>query len=1169
MHNISKTILSILLSMYISVPSLISSNTNLGITDDDKSEKEVQVEEMDNVLNETYNLDSEANKILQVIMNDEETSCEVILNFASTKEQNITFGVWSKTKGQDDLKWYNATRSGSQYKAIINLLDHKTFGLYYVDAYTLKNNIPAEFISGTTFSLTAPTVNKISCSSIDAKNNSFNVILDNIYCPSGFSELKFAIWTKNGSQDDLKWESCDPIKISTGMYTSTKTIFISDHKNELGEYCVDVYGKTNNGFNGFISGALLNIKYENGKINCSVNSTETTVDLTLIDASFPADWNITYAVWSKNGSQADLNWYNAGNIPPYKFEVDIKKHKKADTYYVDAYAKKSDGKKSFLCGSTFVISNNSIESVSISNINLTEMNFTVNLNNINSPSGLTELKMAVWSANGGQDDLKWYYVNIPADKQFSFSTQYIIDMKYHKENVGVYYIDVYAKSNNGISGFLNGTLANIIYSYDKYTCELDDAQTKATANIQALKSHLEINVIFYVWSKKYGQDDLKSYSATKDSESNYTACIDISKHKTTGLYYSDAYIKIGESPYRYLESTTFTVNPPTAENIYTDKIQVDTGNFRINLKQVKAPQGIKYVDVAVWSDINGQDDLRWYRCSKDTSENDYYIDISIINHKYNYGIYYMDAYATTNNDSKDFIIGSKSNITIKDNTINLKIDDSEMNIIGTINNKCFSEAAVFNCAVWSDSGGQDDLFWYDAKYTNNNFVFSAPIANHKKLGKYFADIYYTNAAGKMCFLDGSTTEYETNATININISNIDGNKGTFDIDVTEVNVPAGITAVQTPTWNKSQDISEAYTYDAIDKGGVFKSTVNVINHKLLFGTYLTDVYITMGNGVKTFIDDYSEEIIASNYINITYIGNSFYKAVAAGMNDKTITLIEFPTWSEDSGGQDDLIYHRGICADTSTNTWDCIFSINAHRPAGPHITDPCANYNDGRTRKWLGSTLKYDVPEDHFVNGTPLLHGIRNGIDVSEHQNWINWTSVANSWQVGYAIARIGFGWNAINGRADDWWETNYANARANGIPLGGYWYSYATNVAEAQAEAWTCLSILNGRPMDLPIAYDLEQYPGIDAATNTAMINAFCSIIASAGYTPMVYASESWFNGKFNVSALTGNIYFWVAQWTREPIVGRQEMVKFWQTSSTGSISGISGSVDTNYCYY
>ena len=78
----------------------------------------------------------------------------------------------------------------------------------------------------------------------------------------------------------------------------------------------------------------------------------------------------------------------------------------------------------------------------------------------------------------------------------------------------------------------------------------------------------------------------------------------------------------------------------------------------------------------------------------------------------------------------------------------------------------------------------------------------------------------------------------------------------------------------------------------------------------------------------------------------------------------------------------------------------------------------------------------------------------------------------------GYAFLRIGFG----TSRADYKFYQNYANARACGIPVGGYWYSYAESVGEAQQEAYKCLSVLGGRYMDLPIAFDLENYSYIDA---------------------------------------------------------------------------------------
>ena len=67
---------------------------------------------------------------------------------------------------------------------------------------------------------------------------------------------------------------------------------------------------------------------------------------------------------------------------------------------------------------------------------------------------------------------------------------------------------------------------------------------------------------------------------------------------------------------------------------------------------------------------------------------------------------------------------------------------------------------------------------------------------------------------------------------------------------------------------------------------------------------------------------------------------------------------------------------------------------------------------------------------------------------------------------------------------------------------------------------------------MDLPIAYDIEDdcQAGLSKETKTAMINAFCSIIYSAGYVPMVYASASRFYDWFYPEQIMEPTQFWVA---------------------------------------
>lgn len=89
-----------------------------------------------------------------------------------------------------------------------------------------------------------------------------------------------------------------------------------------------------------------------------------------------------------------------------------------------------------------------------------------------------------------------------------------------------------------------------------------------------------------------------------------------------------------------------------------------------------------------------------------------------------------------------------------------------------------------------------------------------------------------------------------------------------------------------------------------------------------------------------------------------------------------------------------------------------------------------------------------------------------NGIDVSKHNGVIDWNAVKQSGEVDFAILRAGYG-KSIS-QKDAKFEQNYAGAKAKGIPVGAYWYSYAITPAEAEAEARTFLQAIAGNSMSL-----------------------------------------------------------------------------------------------------
>lgn len=179
------------------------------------------------------------------------------------------------------------------------------------------------------------------------------------------------------------------------------------------------------------------------------------------------------------------------------------------------------------------------------------------------------------------------------------------------------------------------------------------------------------------------------------------------------------------------------------------------------------------------------------------------------------------------------------------------------------------------------------------------------------------------------------------------------------------------------------------------------------------------------------------------------------------------------------------------------------------------------------------------------------------GIDVSKHNGGINWGAVASS-GVSYAFIKVG----STNSGMDPYFPANVQGAQAAGVRTGVYIYSYATDVAGAVNEANQVLAWIEPYNINFPVAYDIENstQQNLDKATVTAMCNAFCDVIYSAGYTPLVYTYTSFFKSHVDPSQLRYDK--WIAQYgSKCDIPG----YTIWQYSSTGSVSGLSGNVDMN----
>ena len=195
-------------------------------------------------------------------------------------------------------------------------------------------------------------------------------------------------------------------------------------------------------------------------------------------------------------------------------------------------------------------------------------------------------------------------------------------------------------------------------------------------------------------------------------------------------------------------------------------------------------------------------------------------------------------------------------------------------------------------------------------------------------------------------------------------------------------------------------------------------------------------------------------------------------------------------------------------------------------------------------------------------NASNVTKSIAKGIDVSYAQGNINWEQVKASKKIDFAILRAGYGKEFS--QVDSQFEKNYAACKRLGIPVGVYWYSYATTTAEAEQEANVCLQTIQGKQFEYPVAFDIEEKDSLQNAD--ALCKAFCDAVEAAGYYAAIYTFKSALES--NISAAIKNRYDIFLSHVGVQQTTYAGAYRLWQYSWTGSLPGISGDVDLDYAY-
>jgi len=203
------------------------------------------------------------------------------------------------------------------------------------------------------------------------------------------------------------------------------------------------------------------------------------------------------------------------------------------------------------------------------------------------------------------------------------------------------------------------------------------------------------------------------------------------------------------------------------------------------------------------------------------------------------------------------------------------------------------------------------------------------------------------------------------------------------------------------------------------------------------------------------------------------------------------------------------------------------------------------------------------------------------GIDISHNNGVIDFAKVKAS-GIDFAMIRAGYG-----GAVDGQFHNNIKNAQAVGIDCGSYWFSYATNRAEAIAEARMFLATIRPYQFTYPLAFDYE-YDSVDYAKKRGITitsglacdiaDGFMSTVATAGYYVVNYTNVDFITRYFTGPRM-GKYEIWLARWTANKPAN---VTGLWQNevrgsaadaaagcaSVVGGLGGVTGAIDMDISY-
>ena len=649
---------------------------------------------------------------------------------------------------------YNAKTGAWQFSATANLLPGKHVFDHSVD-YTgrFTANASAE-VDATQGDLSGT----ISIVNNNPTLGSFDVVISNVKAPNGVETVSVPIWSEINGQDDIIWYTAN--RQNNGTYTVN--VKASAHKNSTGLYNVHLYYIQKDGQMTGVGGTTTQVfigktpEQLKPKASFAIennNAKAGTFDAVITNISAPLGVKeVLVPSWSLENGRDDLIWHKATkqNDGSYRVTIKASEHKgNKGNYRADAYIVDNANNRHYIAEKVVSVDYARPSGVlTIENNNTAAGTFDAVVRNIVAPTGLKEVLVPSWSLAGGQDDLIWHKASRQADGSYRVT----IKAKDHKNSTGKYRADAYIVDDSNKRFYLTEKVVEVTQTRPSASLVIENNNADLGTFDAVIRNIVAPNgvkeVLVPSWSLVNGQDDLVWHKASRQSDGSYRVTIKASEHKNSlGNYRADVYIVDNANQRHYVTETIVDVkhNKPVG-TISVVNNNKDTGTFDVIISDVYSPKGVRTVQVPIWSEKDGQDDIRWYEATRQANGT-YTVNVQATNHKNSTGLYNIHLYYILNDGSQVGVGGTTTTLEFR----NAKT--KTQTYITNVNSEAGSYTVVVDqapqgrqiknirVAVWSESN-QGNLSWYNTAPTGTHTEINVSTVNHKNLiGNYTTHVY--------------------------------------------------------------------------------------------------------------------------------------------------------------------------------------------------------------------------------------------------------------------------------------------------------------------------------------------------------------------------------------------------------------------------------------------